>query len=391
MSTLGRWAPGAIPLGVALVALLAASPEVLGEIAGQYRWVVYGLTALLAWTFHRSRVFVAVFWMAVLDSVVSQAPETDLMGSAGGVAVLLLGLLALSRDRGVTSRTGIGQVGASLVLVGIPALLFADSVNVDAFALLTLLPARITAWTGFPQATLLLGGLGLVASVWAVYRWKGPVERGVVWGQFAVLAAAHPAVVPPGDSLLLVTAGLVLAVAVLENSYAMAYRDELTGLPARRALLRDLDTLGGSYTLAMVDVDHFKKFNDRHGHDVGDQVLRLVAGRLARTGGGGRAYPYGGEEFTIVFDGLSKDEALLHLEETRKAVRTATFSLRGWNRPYRKPATPRSASDSSRKLSVTVSLGASEATQGDLPEAVLKRADKALYRAKKAGRDRVSG
>lgn len=390
MNTAARWAPGGIPLGIALLALSTASPELLSDIAGQYRWAVYGLTGVLAWAFHRSRVFVAVLWLAALDSVVSQAPETDLMGSAGGVAVALLGLLALSRDRGVTSRTGAGQVAASVVLMGIPALLFADSVNVDAFALVALVPAAVTSWTGFAQATLLLGLLGLAASGWAAYRWNGPVERGVVWGQVAVLTAAHPAVVPPGDSLLLVSAGLILAIAVLENSYAMAYRDDLTGLPSRRALMRDIEALGGAYTLAMVDVDHFKKFNDRHGHDVGDQVLRLVAGCLARTGGGARAYRYGGEEFTIVFEGMPKEEALGHLEEARLAVSTATFALRGWNRPHRKPAAPRSTPDS-RRLSVTVSVGASEADANDVPAAVLKRADQALYRAKKAGRDRVSG
>ncbi|MER3423211.1 MAG: GGDEF domain-containing protein, partial [Nitrospiraceae bacterium] len=76
-------------------------------------------------------------------------------------------------------------------------------------------------------------------------------------------------------------AGLVLTLAVLQTSYAMAYHDDLTGLPGRRALNETLLKLSGRYTIAMVDVDHFKTFNDQYGHDVGDQVLRMVASHVA--------------------------------------------------------------------------------------------------------------
>ncbi|MBD9413860.1 GGDEF domain-containing protein [Pseudomonas sp. PDM16] len=95
---------------------------------------------------------------------------------------------------------------------------------------------------------------------------------------------------------------LMLVAAVVHEAYQMAYRDELTGLPGRRALNDRLDRLGRNYVIAMADVDHFKKFNDTHGHDVGDQVLRLVASQLRRIGGGGKAYRFGGEEFTSEAD-----------------------------------------------------------------------------------------
>ena len=73
---------------------------------------------------------------------------------------------------------------------------------------------------------------------------------------------------------------LILIVALLQESHQLAFRDALTGLPGRRALEERLRALGGHYAIAMVDVDHFKKFNDTHGHDIGDQVLKLVGGRL---------------------------------------------------------------------------------------------------------------
>lgn len=92
---------------------------------------------------------------------------------------------------------------------------------------------------------------------------------------------------------------LMIAAAASHEAYQMAFRDELTGLPGRRALNERMQRLGRNYVIAMTDVDHFKKFNDTHGHDVGDQVLRLVASRLSKVTGGGRAHRYGGEEFAL--------------------------------------------------------------------------------------------
>jgi len=79
---------------------------------------------------------------------------------------------------------------------------------------------------------------------------------------------------PGFSTFYLATAALILIVAVVEASYHMAYQDSLTGLPARRALNEALLRLGGHYTVAMVDVDHFKRINDHHGHDVGDRCSR---------------------------------------------------------------------------------------------------------------------
>jgi diguanylate cyclase (GGDEF)-like protein len=187
----------------------------------------------------------------------------------------------------------------------------------------------------------------------------------------------------------LASAGLVLVVGIVESAYSLAYHDELTGLPARRALNDALLRVGGVYTVAMVDVDHFKKFNDTHGHDVGDQVLRMVAGRLARVSGGGRAFRYGGEEFAVLFPGKTAEESAPHLEDLRASVADAKFTLRGPDRPKRKPKSPRARGASAKQISVTVSIGAAQARSAALPDDVVKAADKALYRAKEGGRNRV--
>ncbi len=143
-------------------------------------------------------------------------------------------------------------------------------------------------------------------------------------------------------------------------------------------------------------MDHFKRFNDTYGHDVGDQVLKMVASRLRKIGGGGRAYRYGGEEFTLVFPGHSIEECLPHLEAVRQSVEAYALQLRDAdNRPKddRRGRMARGAA-SANQVSVTISIGVAE-RQGEQrsPEEVIKAADQALYGAKKAGRNcsRVHG
>jgi PleD family two-component response regulator len=145
----------------------------------------------------------------------------------------------------------------------------------------------------------------------------------------------------------------------------------------------------------MVDVDHFKRFNDTHGHDVGDQVLRLVATRLAQIDGGGKAFRYGGEEFAVLFPDRRLDEALLHLESMRESIERYRMAVRGVDRPKDPEAGSRmrAAADgpADRALSVTISIGVAQRDPMlTSPGQVLRAADAALYRAKRAGRNRVS-
>jgi diguanylate cyclase (GGDEF)-like protein len=185
---------------------------------------------------------------------------------------------------------------------------------------------------------------------------------------------------------------LILVAAVAHEAYQMAFRDELTGLPGRRALNERLQRLGRTYVIAMADVDHFKKFNDTHGHDVGDQVLRLVASQLRKIGGGGKAYRYGGEEFTLVFAGKTLEECLPHLEQVRLAVEHYRLQLRDQDqRPHSdKQGRQRRAGKTATEVAVTISMGVAErGLQHADPDEVIKAADQALYSAKSAGRNCV--
>ena len=211
---------------------------------------------------------------------------------------------------------------------------------------------------------------------------------------FAIIAAllgttaAHP---EPAVIFYFIAAGLILLFSAIEASFSMAYIDELTRLPGRRSLNETLLNLGKRYAIAMVDVDRFKKFNDTYGHKTGDQVLKMIAGRLADISGGGKAFRYGGEEFTAIFAGKLIEEALPHVENFRKSVESTPFVVRGRERRRNSSSSRGKKSGFARKqVKVTVSIGlAASEGQATTPQKVVKAADKKLYQAKRAGRNRT--
>ena len=184
---------------------------------------------------------------------------------------------------------------------------------------------------------------------------------------------------------------LIIIWAVLKQSHDMAYRDELTGLPGRRALNEALKSPGRKYVLAMMDIDHFKNFNDKYGHDIGDDVLKIVASKMAQISGGGRAYRYGGEEFTVLFKGKELESCIPHLEAVRAEIASYLISIReNKTRPKsgKEGKQQRGKQSKPKSISVTISIGVAKRTANLLtPEQVLKAADNALYKAKNAGRN----
>jgi diguanylate cyclase (GGDEF)-like protein len=197
----------------------------------------------------------------------------------------------------------------------------------------------------------------------------------------------------PGHSLMLyfLAASLILIITSIETSFSMAYIDELTELPGRRSLNETLVNLGRRYAIAMIDIDRFKKFNDKYGHKTGDQVLKMVASKLKELTGGAKVFRYGGEEFTAVFPGKTAKEVVAHLDTYRKIVESTPFTVRGRERKKSSAEERGKIKRTGRKgINVTVSIGvASPNRRMTTPEKVLKAADRILYKAKKAGRNRV--
>jgi GGDEF domain-containing protein len=350
-------------------------------------------------------VLFALLALAGAGGVLSWAARARMAGVELGalepaVAVLLpLNLLAfaLLPERGFTSAAAARRV-AALVAQAALVLVLARPDQRPVADLLTARPLTeplLAADAPLGDAGLLLFAGAAIVLVMLTMRRAAPLLRGFLWTLAAVLfgLAAGAGRLPGGTptvGLLFTVAGLILVVAVIETAYALAFRDALTGLASRRALDDALRRLDGPFAIAMVDVDHFKSVNDTHGHEVGDQVLRMVAAQLDGVDGG-LAFRYGGEEFAILFAGRTADDVVPVLEATRAAVAAQRFTLRAADRPRRRPRQPRRRGGAGTgQLGVTVSLGLAQraSNDGDV-QAVVQQADAALYRAKRAGRNRI--
>ncbi len=215
---------------------------------------------------------------------------------------------------------------------------------------------------------------------------------GVFLALMATLLGFAASTPDPAFMFYFIAGGLVLIVTAVEASFSMAYIDELTGLPGRRSLNETLLNMGKRYAIAMIDVDHFKKFNDTYGHKTGDQVLKMIASKLERISGGAKTFRYGGEEFTAIFPGKDVDDAISHVEGFRQTVESTPFVVRGTDRRRGRAKRNRGQGKSpdQEQVSVTVSIGLASPDK-DLtdPDKVLKAADKSLYDAKQGGRNRV--
>lgn len=230
--------------------------------------------------------------------------------------------------------------------------------------------------------------LGIPALLYLV--WTNGTHQDVVFSYIGICMVIMGIMGVPPNNFMLLCFSLALLFIVLKESHNMAYRDQLTGISSRRAMEVQASGLGKRFAVVMCDVDHFKKFNDTYGHDTGDDVLRLVAKKLACVGGGGLTYRYGGEEFCIIFKNKSGQEAFPYIEPLRLTIANYTLILRDKDRKqHTKEMRGISDVQGQQSVCVTMSFGIAETLSGEKFEDVLKRADQRLYDAKEAGRNCV--
>jgi len=172
---------------------------------------------------------------------------------------------------------------------------------------------------------------------------------------------------------------------LLQISHKMAFLDELTNIPGRRALMTELKQIDAEeYSLAMIDIDHFKRLNDTYGHEVGDQALRTIAATLSQHIHTGTLYRYGGEEFILLFPRKQLDDILDEMESTRVLVSNSDFFLRPKTSQKKQANQPYMAS-----VHITVSCGAAQKQPLQTYDEVINLADQALYKAKQTGRNKT--
>jgi diguanylate cyclase (GGDEF)-like protein len=401
--------PGGLLL--ALAAALVSSTlfiQVAPSLAFYYV-AVFAAGLLLAWRFNSSRVLFSLLMLLLAHRAVDFFSAGQIHTGPGRTAVALAALLiplnfivfASMRERG-------------LVIAGVAprfGLLFLESVIFAVLCRPENSPARPQhpGEAAIPIWILLSFVAATAVFVRRFFQTRKPIEPGFAWSVAAVFMWLQFAPVGKASDAYVATAALILGASLIETSYVLAYHDELTGIRGRRAFNESLLSLDQQYAIAIVDIDHFKRFNDTYGHDVGDQVLCMVAKRLSQVGGDGQAFRCGGEEFAIVFRNTSAKEAFEHLDALRQIIEKSTFQVRGSERrserrsdrqtgtdesDRRKRAKKKTASanpnQSPDRLSVAVSIGVAEpSTRYRQPEQVIQAADQALYRAKNKGRNRV--
>lgn len=401
--------------GLALFASRPALPLSLGMALPAVPYVLgVGVIILGAW-FKRPRVaLMAALVMGTHGAVGQFVPDLENAGTHGAELMVLYGavvvlfpvnalLIATKRDRGMVSRGVLVRVLFFAVQVALLIVVWdageAARAWADEVLHIRLFDKEFDYWSLLPQLAIgLFAAVSLVLLVRAAWT-GGAIDGGLFGAVSASALALHGAGQGSLPAIMFTLALMALLAAVVQESYRLAFIDELTGLPGRRALMHDLQAMHGLYTVAMLDVDHFKKFNDTYGHDVGDQVLKMVASRMMRVTGGGRAFRYGGEEFTVLFPRKDVHAAVAHLNKLREAIAEASFRLRDDQRPKEKPvgvkamevAQQKTPKASDRALvSVTISIGAHGREEGESSDAALKAADQALYRAKDGGRNCVA-
>ena len=384
-------------LGLCLVPGLS-SPWAQLLVISPYLTAMAGM--LLAVHFHRGRPFFILLTLAVfywcyrsfLAGGLELPAEKAVFHALCTVMPLNLFVFTLIPERGIFTEAGKVRLAALAAQAFVTYFLFhyhfAELQPLFENNLLNLSTYPLTI--SQPSLLLFLGAfLGLLFLVMLNATPMAGCSLGVL---AALFIAVSWLTTPHVATLFCLAAGIIATTGILRESYNLAFRDDLTGIPSRRALNETLYGVGTDFAIAMVDIDHFKKFNDTYGHDVGDQVLRLVAAKLARVGGGGRTFRYGGEEFTILFERLRAEETEPHLEALRREIEEYPLVIRGEDRPKenRQGKKRRTGTKDGVTTTVTISIGVAESCrEQQTPKDVILAADRALYRAKEQGRNQV--
>ena len=411
--------PGGILLLVAAVSLQSAWVPISASAIDFFYYAVFASGLLLAWRFRSGRIVLVLLTLILAHRAIEFFSAGRI--AAAGPGKIALQLIALLVPINFITFAGTRERGLSVAAMTFPlGLLFLESVFAAVlcrpgeiyspeFLQLPFLSRHWFAWTPVPQLAWLALAAALTVLLARFLLFRKPTESGLLWSLIAAFAGLQFGGVGRVGSGYFATAGLIVVASVIENSYLLAYHDELTALPGRRSFNETLQGLEGQYAIAMVDIDYFKRFNDDFGHETGDQVLRMVAARLQRVTGGGQAFRVGGEEFSIVFAAKSVKEVVPHLESLRISIEESRFLVRavaerrsqprGSDRRSYPAGKRRSRTPDPRQgelpfgqheRSVTVSIGVAEKTaRTRAVEQVVQAADRALYRAKHAGRNRI--
>ena len=372
-----------IPLFISLVFALvlfneAKIPKLIFNLIPYLFYAISALILWVSWHFNRNRfifVIIPLILMHIGFEYLSAAKATDLFLYSSLLYPLHLLVFLSLRERGLFSIWGILKIAFFILEIAVVVYF----VNFPHIELIEALKIKLFEISFYPLKDLSIAiGVIVVFIMTALIMFN---RRLIYNSSFFIITLVfyvglYFIKIPHANELSLLAISVAIFTLLIREAYKLAFYDELTSLPGRRALVEDMAKLGMKYSLAMVDIDFFKKFNDTYGHDTGDEVLKMVASKLANVSGGGKAYRYGGEEFVLLFPSKEVAESYMHTDILRDTISKSPFSVR--------------KNKSLKKIYINISAGVVQKSSKDKdPFAVMKRADNALYKAKEAGRNKV--
>lgn len=369
-----------------------------------FPFLLFAALAFLSYKLNRPRMLFVSFLMSVVyaylliknpERLWLSSPEQALVLSLT-IPVTLIGIFLLPETKLKSSRWAL-YLFSFLLPFGV------FSIGIKQDPLFTLL---LMSWRPFP--TIVFQKLPNIALImWLVFLAMGvfnrnlPLRRLHFFVGFSLIPFLFvldqksyfpaPANINLMMALGLTSQGWILLYAVFLLFWDRLYVDELTGAANRLALNEALSKLESNYALAMVDIDHFKKFNDTFGHSQGDHALRFVSSHLIKEHNG-KVYRYGGEEFCLIFENTTPQKCVALMDDIRKKLENYVFTIRGFGIDRRNSNNGVSAETKQKsRTQITISVGiATPLDKNQTPEETLKIADRALYEAKNQGRNRVA-
>ena len=368
-------------------------PDVILPFEQAFAYLVLVVGILLSLYVRHSRILFSLLLLALADRALlhlatGAAASTDVGRIMFNAVALLLPLNLLAMALITERRLLISREFARLILVFLQVFFvswlgLSENAAVAAALESPFIDPRYTAWTPLAQPALLAFGAALMLHAVRFASYRNPVDRGFFWALISVFLALHGTRMGWSPTNYLTTAGLILTIAAYAEIYQSTYYDQLTGMRGRPYWDQALANLGSRYAVALIDIDGIKRVNETYGYAVGDQILRMVATKIAPLPGDSKAFRYEGNRFAVIFHNQSAADVAPHLEELRRAIAASPVTPRARRRLFRKTDPP-------VHIPVTVSIGAAERDERrTIPDQVIKAAEIALARAKHDGRNQV--
>jgi diguanylate cyclase (GGDEF)-like protein len=390
--------PGSLPFLITVIIMnLNIMDRVLSDSALIYPLIVIGAGLLVGLLFKRMWLMLVILALAVADRALFYFAANTAVNMEGGrliyqaISFLLpfnLCVFAFMKRKGDMTWQSIWFLGGILIQGCAVAFIYQyQSLGFGAF-----LEYSSTKWgllQGIPLSQLALFAFGIAFAyyLFLYIRTRGVIERAFCWALISIFCALGLSKIGPVSSIYFSTAGLIFVISVIENIYVEGFQDELTDLPTIKSMLGILSQLDRGYTVALIEVDHFKRLKENHGRGVSKEVLRSVGLKLTTAAGGGKPFRYGSEQFAVVFPGMFLSDALPHMEELRQTIRKPGPILIDQKSRRKKP---KRVEVLANKIQVKVSIGVAERKDLDMtPRQAINNAEKALLTAKSEGQDRM--